>query len=74
MLEIQHFLACFLCGLYNSVDTVDFGIQVLVFRVVFGLSEAVSGRPITLTHGSLALIVGACGDRVESGNEQIAAQ
>lgn len=64
----------FLCELYNSVDTLDFGIHVLVVRVVFGLSKAVSRHPIALTHGSLALIIGSCGDRVESGNEQIVAQ
>lgn len=55
-------------GSFNSFDTVDFGIQVLVFGVESGLSEAVRRHPITLTRGSLALIVGRCGDRVESGN------
>lgn len=69
MSEIQCFLVCLVCGLYNSVDTVDFGIQVLVFRVVCGLSKAVSRHPIALAHGSLALVVGGCGDRVQSGNE-----
>lgn len=54
--------------LYCSVDAVDFGIQVLVFRVVFGLSKAVSGHTVTLTHSSLALVVGGCR---ETRNETI---
>lgn len=76
MLEIRHSLVCFFflsffpCVLYNSVDTVDFGIQVLVFRVVRSLSKAESRRPIALAHRGLALLVGGCGgDRVESGND-----
>lgn len=46
----------------DSVDTVDFGIQVLVFRVVRRLSEAVSCHPVTLAHSSLALVIGHCTD------------
>lgn len=45
------------------MDAVDFGIQVLVFRVVRGLSEAVSRRPVTLAHSSLALVIGRCRHR-----------
>lgn len=55
-------------SLHNSVDAVDFGIQVFVFRLVFSISEAVSSVPITLARGSLALIVGGCGDRFGSRN------
>ena len=59
-------LRCVSCRLYNSVDTVDFGIQVLVVGVVRGLSEAVGRHTIALAHGGLALVVGGCrdGDRV----------
>lgn len=56
-------------GGFCSVHTVDFGIQVLVFRVVFGLSKAVSRNSITLTHSSLALVVGSC--RENYGSEWI---
>lgn len=44
------------------MDTVDFGIQVLVFRVVRRLSEAVSRHPVALAHSSLALVIGCCTD------------
>lgn len=54
-----------LCG---SVATVDTAVQVLVFRVVRGLSEAVSRHPITLAHGRLAPVVGRCGETGESVN------
>lgn len=48
----------------NSVDTLDFGIHVLVVRVVCGPGKAVSGHPVTLAHGGLALIVGRCRDKI----------
>lgn len=51
------------CGLYNSVDTVDFGVQVLVLRLVRALSKAVSRHPVALTHRSLALVVDSCRER-----------
>lgn len=66
-MEINPFQLVYM-SLHNSVDAVDFGIQVFVFRLVFSISEAVSSVPITLARGSLALIVGGCGDRFGSRN------
>lgn len=54
--------------LCSSDATVDIAIQVLVFRVVRGLSEAVSRHPIALAHGGLAPVVGRCGETGESVN------
>lgn len=52
----------------SSDATEDIAIQVLVFRVVRGLSEAVSRHPIALAHGGLAPVVGRCGETGESVN------
>ena len=48
--------------LHNSVDTVDFGVQILVVRVVRALGEAVRCHAVALAHGRLTLVVCCCGD------------
>lgn len=37
-----------------------FGAQVLVFRIVGVLGEAVGSRPVALTHGRFTLVVEGC--------------
>ena len=45
----------------------NFGVQALVLRVVRGLGEAVSCRPVALAHRGLALVVNLCRDTDGSG-------
>lgn len=58
-------------GLRDSVDTVNVGIQVLVFWVVRILRKAVRCSAIALAHSGLALIVGSCRERAESAHEHM---
>lgn len=44
----------------SSVDTVNSGVHVLVFRVVLEFGKAFGYHTITVAHHSLALIIGSC--------------